>query len=108
MERHVTIDINDLEFSVVARNAILLLLAVKSQASSMSCPDSSAPDIADAMIHIWYSAFLPPKILLLLQDLVKPLIDDVRSQIGTRAPDKKQGKTWKMSNHCTLRLVLNT
>lgn len=106
VDRHVTIDINDLEFSVVARNAILLLLAVKSQASSIDCPESSAPDIADAMIHIWYSAFLPSKILLLLQDLVKPLIDDVCCQIGTRAPEKRQGKTWKFSEHCTFRLVL--
>ncbi|KAM3550499.1 hypothetical protein ARSEF4850_008310 [Beauveria asiatica] len=106
VKRHVTIDINDLEFSVVARNAILLLLALKTQASSVGCSESPAPDIADAMIHIWYSAFLPSRILLLLQEVVKPLLDDVCSQIGARAPEKKQGKTWKFSDHCTFRLVL--
>lgn len=106
MKRHVTIDINDLEFSVVARNAILLLLALKTQTSTVGCSESPAPDIADAIIHICYSAFLSSRTLLLLQEVVNPLIDNVCSQVGARAPEKKRGKTWKFSNHRTFRLVL--
>jgi hypothetical protein len=47
---------NDREFDVVARNAIMLLLAFTSQDSTDGEETTTPADIAEAMIHVWYSA----------------------------------------------------
>lgn len=78
---------NDLEFDVVARNAILLLLALTSQDSTNpgETKDTSTPtDIAEALVHIWYSASIPSSVLSLLQNRVKPLIVELCGRIADK------------------------
>ncbi|KAJ6783479.1 hypothetical protein PWT90_03512 [Aphanocladium album] len=88
------------------QNIALLFAALGTQVCPASCPDGYAPDIADAMIHIWYSAFFPPKILFLLQQVLRPLVVDVCDQIVPYPPNKKLGRTWDFSGTCSFRLVL--
>lgn len=56
--------INNRDFDVVARNAILLLTSLNFS------PSQAAP----MMLHIWYSAFIPENMIRSLQDTVLPLI----------------------------------
>lgn len=58
-------DINDEDEIVVARNLLLLLLA-------MSCNPENA---AALMLHLWYSAFLSPDIFQGLVNTIVPLIE---------------------------------
>lgn len=94
---------NDREFDVVARNAILLLLALTSQDSEET---NTASDIAEALIHVWYSASITGSILSLLQNRVKPLIVELCGKIADKPPNAVLAKTWKFSTGQTLRLVL--
>jgi hypothetical protein len=56
-----TVDINDIDEAVVARNLMLLLISF-----------NFAPDVASLMmLHVWYSAFLP-----------KNTIDDIKNKIS--------------------------
>ncbi|MDF2434636.1 MAG: hypothetical protein JWP44_4267, partial [Mucilaginibacter sp.] len=101
---HVTI--NDREFSVVARNAILLLFALKTP--NIATADSIDPfDTAEALTHLWYSAFIPGKVLSSIQDVIKDLISDVCLKIACKDPTTFLGKTWHFPSGRSLRLVLN-
>ena len=62
-----TLVLNDKEFIVVARNAIMLLAALHFD------PETSVPMI----IHLWYSALLPAAIVDALRLSILPLIEDV-------------------------------
>ncbi len=90
-----TMTVNDREFDVVARNAILLLTALYFE------PEIATP----IMIHIWYSALIPLRILQLLQNKILPLIKDVCTKIEFRPTSVPQAKTWRYDNR-SLRLVL--
>lgn len=92
---------NDLEFDVVARNAILLLLALTAQDSS-----NTPSNIAEALIHVWYSASIPSNVLSLLENRVKPLIVEQCSRIADKPPNAVLAKTWEFSAGQTLRLEL--
>ncbi|OBT89074.1 hypothetical protein VE02_01945 [Pseudogymnoascus sp. 03VT05] len=98
-----TVTMNDREFDVVARNAILLLLALTSQDSKEA---NTPPDIAEALIHVWYSASIPSSVMSLLQNRVKPLIVELCSRIVDKPPNAVLAKTWKFSTGKTLRLAL--
>lgn len=82
---------NDREFDVVARNAILLLLALTSQDSEETY---TPPDIAEALIHVWYSASIPARIFSLLQNRVKPLIVELCDRIADKPLNAVLAKTW--------------
>ena len=100
------ITMNDLEFTVVARNAILLLLALTIQ-DSMTVEASTSPlSNSEVLIHVWYSASFPSCVLSQLRDRVKPLISEVCSKIANKPPSTTLGKTWTFSNGRTLRLIL--
>lgn len=92
----ITAFLNDGEFDVVARNAILLLTALYVQ------PPTAA---AAAMLHIWYSALIPSSILETLQDTVLSLIIDVCTKIAAKPLDKLLSKTFTRGT-CSVRLVL--
>lgn len=98
----VLITLNDREFEVVARNMILLLFVLT------SLEDAQPPitDIAESIIHIWYSVLLPTNLLSSVQSKVKPLIAAVRANIAEKAPDALLGKTWTFASGSTFRLVL--
>lgn len=97
---------NDREFDVVARNTILLLLALTAQDSTDIQGTTIPLDFAEALIHVWYSALIPSSILSRLQDKVKPMITDVCSRIANKPPNTVLAKMWEFSAGRTLRLVL--
>lgn len=97
---------NDLDFHVVARNVIFLLLALTLPSTSGDKEDTLSPETAEALIYVWYSASIPSSVMAMLQDRVKPLIVDVCSKIASRTSDSLLGKTWAFSNRRNLRLVL--
>ena len=97
--------INDREFEVVARNAILLLFVLNAPDATGSNESNLLSD-AESLIHLWYSAFLPADTLSQLHTRVKPLISAVCSQIATKTPDTVLEKTWCLRSGRTLRLVL--
>lgn len=97
--------VNDREFMVVARNAILLLLAL-CDGTRESLNATEKGGIVETLIHVWYSAFIPTKILSDLSTRVKPLIDVVCDRIEHTTPNSWQGKTWKFESGNSLRLVL--
>ncbi|KFY06924.1 hypothetical protein V492_07605 [Pseudogymnoascus sp. VKM F-4246] len=109
MTQQFNITMNDLEFDVVARNAILLLLALTSQ-DTVGCNEAgetnAPPDIAEALIHVWYSASIPSSVYSLLQNRVKPMIVEVCMRIAGKPPNAVLAKTWEFSAGQTLRLVL--
>ena len=102
----VEVTINDREFDVVARNAILLLFALASLDATHSTHSPSLLNTVESLIYIWYSSFLPTKILSSLQSTVKPLL----KAICVRASEKPNGTTlehtWEFSTGSTLRLSL--
>ncbi|KAH8674391.1 hypothetical protein BGZ60DRAFT_468760 [Tricladium varicosporioides] len=106
MMQQFDVTMNDLEFDVVARNTILLLLALTIQDSTTAEASTSPLSNAEALIHVWYSASFPSYVLSQLQDRVKPLITEVCSKITHKPPSTTLGETWKFSNGRTLRLVL--
>jgi hypothetical protein len=97
---------NDREFDVVARNTILLLLALTAQDSTDTQATTIPLDFAEMLIHIWYSALIPSSILSRLQERVKPMVAEVCDSIESKPPNTILGKTWEFSAGRTLRLVL--
>jgi hypothetical protein len=95
--------INDREFEVVARNAVILLLALTVQ-DTKTAPDPS--EDAENLIHLWYSAFLYPALITELHTRVKQLIDSVCNQIAQKSSKTLLGKTWTFTSGNSLRLVL--
>lgn len=80
---------------MVARNAMLLLTALNFE------PEIATP----IMIHIWYSALIPVRVLRSLQDKILPLIKDVCQQIQSKPTSSLQSRTWRYGRS-SVRLVL--
>jgi hypothetical protein len=87
--------INDVDFDVVARNAIMLLVAFQFEPKKA----------ADIMLHVWYSALLPREMIGSLQSSIKPLVQDICNKIKNKPEASLQAKTWKKDTR-SLRLVL--
>ena len=79
-----TIVLNDMDRYVVARNAILLILA-------LILDPHEAPEI---LLHVWYSARLTPRIAMILQEKVKPMVLDVLQKIRYKSDSTILAKTW--------------
>ncbi|KAF2470499.1 uncharacterized protein BDR25DRAFT_325695 [Lindgomyces ingoldianus] len=86
---------NDWDFPIVARNAIMLLAALRFE------PETAVP----IMIHIWYSALLPARIAQAVEDCLLPYIDDVCTKVKDKDASSLLGKTFKIRGR-SLRLVL--
>jgi hypothetical protein len=87
--------INDKDIDIVARNIILFLVALHFD-----------PEEATAiMLHTWYSALVPKKIVDSLQVNIATLIKDVCGKIEHKNDDSLQAKTWKYGTR-SLRVVL--
>jgi hypothetical protein len=89
--------INDFDLDVVARNLILLLVA-------LSVEDDK--EAVECMIHVWYSAFLRASDMAILRDRIRPMIEDVCGKIQDKPSDAFLGKTWKLAQH-SCRIELN-
>ncbi|KAL8762580.1 MAG: hypothetical protein Q9184_001434 [Pyrenodesmia sp. 2 TL-2023] len=79
---------NDKDIAIVARNALLLLVAF------LFDPEIAAP----VMLHLWYSAFVPAELLSLMRENILPLIQDICSKIEPKPPTKLFSKTWVFEN----------
>jgi hypothetical protein len=81
---HCQIIINDKDWEVVARNAIMLMVALQCE-----------PDIAaNAILHLWYSSLVTADTIEILKIHVQPLIDDVLGKITDKPSGSTQSKTW--------------
>lgn len=91
-----SVDVNDRDFDIVSRNAILLLVAFVAENDVQA---------VDCMIHVWYSAMISRDHMELLCGPVRKLVEDVCSKITSKAPGTVLGKTWRFKSS-SLRLVL--
>ncbi|KAK4207107.1 hypothetical protein QBC37DRAFT_456544 [Rhypophila decipiens] len=103
----IQITINDREFAVVARNVILLLFALDTLSVAPSDEEKSRFPVAEALIHLWYSAFVPANMLAMMRNAVRPFISDVCTKIANKSTAACLGKTWKFASGRSLRLVLS-
>ncbi|GFF81194.1 hypothetical protein IFM60648_05945 [Aspergillus lentulus] len=88
--------INDRDFEIVARNIILLLIALIVD---------QVDEAVDCIIHLWYSAFVRESHTDLLRHRIRPLVEDVCNKIKDKKPGSLLGKTWTFGRH-SLRVVL--
>ncbi|KAM0234889.1 hypothetical protein ACHAPO_006253 [Fusarium lateritium] len=95
-DRDLDIVINDRDVDVVARNAILLLVALTAEGKD---------ETIDCMIHVWYSAFIRKSDIDILNQRVRPLVEDVCDKIRSKSASTLLGKTWTFGRR-SLRLVL--
>jgi hypothetical protein len=96
-DQPINIVMNDRDLDIVARNTIILLLALTSEGQDGTI---------DCMIHIWYSAFIRKSDLDSVNQKVRPLIEDVCRKIKDKPAKSMLGKTWKFGQQHSLRLVL--
>jgi hypothetical protein len=88
--------INDRDSDIIARNIILLLIALH------YTPEEATP----IMLHIWYSALVPKAMIGSLRENIAPMIEDVCSKIKHKSTSLTlQAKTWKIGSS-SLRLLL--
>lgn len=87
---------NDRDLDIVARNAIMLLIALVVD---------NIDEAIDCILHVWYSALIRRSDLNLLQERIRPLIESVCEKIKDKVPGGLLGKTWTFGQR-SLRLVL--
>ncbi|KAJ5890842.1 uncharacterized protein N7473_007070 [Penicillium subrubescens] len=90
------ITLNDRDFDIVARNLILLLVALVVQNSDQAI---------DCIIHLWYSALVRESDIDILNNQIRPLIQDVYEKVKNKSPNTILGKTWTFGSR-SLRIVL--
>jgi hypothetical protein len=90
-----TVVLNDLEFAIVARNAIMLLIAFHFDA------DTAVPLI----IHLWYSALLPATMVQALRSEILPRVTEVCDKIEHKPVSSLHAESFLGSGQ-KLRLVL--
>lgn len=96
--------LNDKEFHVVARNAILLLFCLKAlEVSSTSLGRSTDAEI---LTHIWYSASLRKDIADELVLRVKPLFTEVCENVSELAAGEVSTWSWDFAHNKSLYLTL--
>ncbi|KAK0308345.1 hypothetical protein LTR01_004972 [Friedmanniomyces endolithicus] len=84
------VTVNDIDFDIVARNAIMLLIVITE-------PDND--NAVDCMLHVWYSSNIQQKHLELLEAKIRPPIENVILKIVNKAAGSLQRKTWKLGNN---------
>ncbi|KEY72821.1 hypothetical protein S7711_04410 [Stachybotrys chartarum IBT 7711] len=102
VSQRVEVTINDREFAVVALNAIWLLLALTWQETA----PASNLKVAESLIHLWYSVFIPAELYAQLRDNIKPLITKVCVEFANEEPSVPLEKTWNFQSGRTLSLAL--
>lgn len=78
--------LNDVDFVIVARNIIMLLIAIYFE-SEVAVP---------MIIHLWYSALLPSCMMEAIQSNILPMIDDVCQKIKNKPNGALQAKTFEI------------
>jgi hypothetical protein len=90
------VTINDRDLDIVARNAIMLLIGLVVD---------NINEAVECIIHVWYSALIRQSDLNILQQRIRPLIENVCKKIKDKAPSQRLGTTWEFGQR-SLRLVL--
>ena len=80
---NISVTINDIDFDIVARNIILVLLA-------LTTPDHQKA--IETIIHCWYSAFIRPEDLQSLEGL-RSLFQAVCDELADREATSLAAKT---------------
>ncbi|KAI9679628.1 MAG: hypothetical protein M1829_001590 [Trizodia sp. TS-e1964] len=88
--------INDRDLDIVARNAIILLLALVIE---------DGEEAVDCIIHVWYSALIRKADLDILHQRIRPLVQSVCEKSVGKDPHTLLAKTWTFGQR-SLRLLL--
>jgi hypothetical protein len=78
--------LNDMEFIIVGRNAIMLLIAMRLN------PEITVPII----IHLWYSALLPSAMMQVLESSILPLVQEACDEVEDMNEDSEYAKTFEV------------
>ncbi|KAM0712890.1 hypothetical protein Q7P35_000340 [Cladosporium inversicolor] len=93
---NISVIINDIDFDIVARNIILVLLA-------LTIPDHQKA--IETIIHCWYSAFIRPEDLQYLESL-HSLFQAVCDELADRGAASIEARTWKFGK-CSVSVMLD-
>lgn len=91
-----SIVLNDRDPLIVARNFAMLWLLLE---------DDNAQQAATDIVHLWYSAFIPPSLLARLRGGICSSVSTFCNQIQSEPVDSVQTKTFKFGR-CLLRMAL--
>ena len=89
--------VNDWELDVVARNAVMLLFIFASL-NDTSFDKASYGSVAEALIHIWYSAFISSSLIASLKHRVGSLLHDSRTHTTEAAHAGMVRKIWTLTD----------
>lgn len=90
------ITINDRDFDIVARNLILLLVALTAEKIN---------EVVDCILPLWYSALVRESDIEVLQRRIRPLIEEVCGKIKEKTSSALCAKKWIFGQR-SLRVVL--
>ncbi|KAJ6191978.1 hypothetical protein J3E72DRAFT_380373 [Bipolaris maydis] len=99
------VTVNDWEFDVVARNAVILLLIFASLNDETS-GQPSFDSAVEAPIHVWYSAFIPKSLATWLKSEIGKLLGDSRTHTTEAVYEGMVRKTWTFSRPKILSITL--
>jgi hypothetical protein len=92
----IKIVINDRDLDILARNLILLLIAMVVE---------DVDEAAECMIHVWYSCQIRESDLNILQHRIRPLVEAVCEKIKHKPSSTLLVKTWKFETRA-LRVIM--
>lgn len=95
-DQAIQVTINDRDLHVVARNVILLRVALLVD---------DVDKATDCIIHVWYSALIRKSDLDILRQKIRPMIVDVCQKTQGKSANSLLAKTWTLGRR-SLRLVL--
>ena len=101
----VEMTVNDWELDVVARNAVMLLFIFAS-VNDTSFDKASYGSVAEALIHIWYSAFISSSLIASLKHRVGSLLHDSRTHTTETAHAGMIRKIWTFPRSKVLAITL--
>jgi hypothetical protein len=88
--------VNDKDFDIVARNAIILLIALVSE---------DEDEAVGCILHLWYSALITQKHSELLTSRIYPMINEVYQKVKDRSARSDLSKNFTFGDR-SLRLTL--
>ncbi|KAJ5540228.1 hypothetical protein N7513_008560 [Penicillium frequentans] len=91
-----TIRINDFDIDLVARNVIILLIALVVD---------DKDEAVDCIIHVWYSTLMRASDMVILETRIRPLIRDVCDKVRNKPPEKHFSRNWEFGDR-SLRVIL--
>ncbi|KAI1388290.1 uncharacterized protein F4822DRAFT_240795 [Hypoxylon trugodes] len=99
-DHQVKITLNDRDPVVALRNVILLLLMLKSLEEASD--EASIDNLAETLIHVWYSAMITSDMLSQLESKVKPLVKEACFWTPFRESGDVLRKKWDFQSGASL------